>query len=58
MILGDLRLWLLISFNVTLEGYKAFGVIRAEEDGVVRHLKTGTVPTSFQVTKNYLSIGK
>ena len=39
MILGDLRLWLLISFNVTLEGYQAFGVTRAEEDGVVHHLK-------------------
>ena len=34
MILGGLHLWLLISYNVTrsLEGYEAFGVIRAEEE--------------------------
>jgi hypothetical protein len=32
MILGDLRVWLLISYNVTrsLEGYDAFGVIRVK----------------------------
>jgi hypothetical protein len=35
MILGDLRVWLLISYNVTrsLECYEAFEVIRAEETG-------------------------
>jgi hypothetical protein len=34
MILGDLLVWLLISYNVTrsLEGYEAFGVVRAEEE--------------------------
>jgi hypothetical protein len=34
MILGDLRVWLLISYNVarSLEGYDALRVIRAEEE--------------------------
>ena len=34
MILGDLRVWLLISYNVarSLEGYEAFGVICADEE--------------------------
>jgi hypothetical protein len=34
MFLRDLCVWLLISYNVTrsLEGYEAFGVIRAEEE--------------------------
>ena len=34
MILGDLGVWLLISYNVTrsLEGYETFGVISAEEE--------------------------
>ena len=34
MILGDLRVRLLFTYNVTrsLEGYEAFGVIRAEEE--------------------------
>ena len=34
MIVGDLRVWLFIRYNVTrsLEGYEAFGVIRAEEE--------------------------
>jgi hypothetical protein len=34
LILGELRVWLLISYSITrsLEGYEAFGVIRAEEE--------------------------
>ena len=34
MILRDLCVWLLISYNVTrsLEGYEAFGVIHVEEE--------------------------
>ena len=34
MVLADLRVWLLISYNIarSLEGDEAFGVIRAEEE--------------------------